>query len=295
MEALIQDVNRDEVRDGFLVILDRKKVWNVELILAREFDRICKKHRLNYFLSGGTLLGAVKYGGFIPWDDAFRLMMPRPDFNRLREIIFGELPPWYFFQDAVSDAHYTSAMAKLRDSRTTAIEDPARKDANQGIFLAIYPLDGDSGVSEEERQLFEGQKELWQAVVDPEGLLARADGGVLSPEERLALARMPKRERLDQYESFAGQRFEIARYVSIPEEAEGKSVRLERSWFAEAVSLPFETTRFPAPAGYEAVLSRLYGDYRTYRRSVDNLHPLPRKKLYSADIPYEECLRKIDF
>lgn len=295
MEEWIQDVNRDEVRDGFLVILDRKKVWNVELGLAKEIDRICRTHRLKYFLSGGTLLGAVKYRGFIPWDDKFRLMMPRPDFNQLRAVIGKEIPPWYFFQDAVSDEHFTSAMGRLRDSRTTAIENPERKDTNQGIFIEIYPLDAFPDAAPGEEQLSRVQRELWQAVVDPEGLPAGEDDGILSPEECLALVKMTKQERMIQYESFAGERYRIARYVCIAEEVKGGGVPLERKWFTEAVYLPFETTRFPAPARYEAVLSRRYGNYRADSCPVDRRHPLPRKIVYSADIPYEECLEKMDF
>ena len=93
MEEYIRDLYHDELRDGFLVTFDRKKVWNVELNLVREFDRICKKYGLTYFMSYGTLLGAVRHQGFIPWDDDIDLMMPRPDYDRLKKVIVGELPP----------------------------------------------------------------------------------------------------------------------------------------------------------------------------------------------------------
>ena len=83
----IKNIYRDEMRDGFLVTADRKKIWQVEMELLAELDGICRRHGLRYFVDYGTLLGAVRHRGFIPWDDDIDVVMMRPDYERLKLVI----------------------------------------------------------------------------------------------------------------------------------------------------------------------------------------------------------------
>ena len=84
--AFFEDLHNDEIRDGFLVMADRKKCWNMQLEIWQEIDRICRKHNIKYYAIYGTLLGAVRHKGFIPWDDDMDLCILRPESN-----IFGML------------------------------------------------------------------------------------------------------------------------------------------------------------------------------------------------------------
>ena len=93
----IKDIHTDEIRCDFLVTTDRKKVWQVELELLAEFDRICRKYGLRYFADYGTLLGAARHKGFIPWDDDIDVTMMRPDYERLKQIMKQERLPEPFF------------------------------------------------------------------------------------------------------------------------------------------------------------------------------------------------------
>ncbi|MGI6713988.1 MAG: LicD family protein [Bacilli bacterium] len=113
-----------------------------ELGLLKEFIRVCEKHGLRYYLFGGTLLGAVRHQGFIPWDDDLDICMPRPDFEKLLTLR-NEFNEPYFLQDYRSDPSYTYLFAKLRDSSTTFIETVFNMhNINHGIYLDIFPLDG---------------------------------------------------------------------------------------------------------------------------------------------------------
>ena len=130
---------------------DRKRLWNAEIELIVEFARVCEKHNLKWFATEGTLLGAVRHNGFVPWDDDVDIAMPRADYEKLKSIASEEFRyPLYFDlwcnnEDPTDDRqilwwpHVT--FAKLRNSRTTMIEFPKRENINQGIWIDIFPLD----------------------------------------------------------------------------------------------------------------------------------------------------------
>ena len=135
---------QDEERCGFKISSDMKKVWAVELDLLSEFQRICKKHGLVYYADGGTMLGAVRHNGFIPWDDDIDLMMMRDQYEELIAIAPHEFKYPYFFQTEYTDPSSLRGHAQLRNSQTTGIlrsETKGIHSFNQGIFIDIFPLD----------------------------------------------------------------------------------------------------------------------------------------------------------
>ena len=137
----IKDIYRDEIRDGFLVTADRKKIWQVEMELLEVLDRICRRNGLRYFVDYGTLLGAVRHRGFIPWDDDIDVVMMRPDYERLKLVIAREgLREPFFFQTAHTD-NVTIMIGKLRNKNTSGVQDFSTYRYCQGIFLDIWPLD----------------------------------------------------------------------------------------------------------------------------------------------------------
>ena len=75
-----------EDRDGYVVSSEMKRVWAVELDLLNEFSKVCAKHGLKWFVHAGTLLGAVRHHGFIPWDDDIDVLLPREDYEHLCEL-----------------------------------------------------------------------------------------------------------------------------------------------------------------------------------------------------------------
>ena len=131
----------EEIRDGYLVTERVKKIWYTEINLLIAFDRMCKEHNLKYSVCYGTLLGAIRHKGFIPWDDDIDVFMMRDDYNKMLKIAPNYFKEPYFFQSAYTDV-MVWGFSKLRDSRTTAIEfDNMKEQFNQGIFIDIFPLD----------------------------------------------------------------------------------------------------------------------------------------------------------
>ena len=119
-----------------------KKIWAVELDLLKAFLDYCEKHGLRCWVEGGTLLGAVRHKGFIPWDDDADLAMLREDYDKMCQIGNDGLEEPYFLQTAFSDVDYHRGHAQFRRSDTAGIRpSDAFQPFNQGIFIDIFPLD----------------------------------------------------------------------------------------------------------------------------------------------------------
>ena len=92
------DYLRDEVRSGFYIPTAIKQAWATQLLILKEIDRICQKHNIKYFADWGTLLGTVRHGGYVPWDDDMDICMLREDYIKFTKICMSELPEGYDFQ-----------------------------------------------------------------------------------------------------------------------------------------------------------------------------------------------------
>lgn len=116
-----------------------------ELEVLKEFLRICKKYRLRYYMLGGTLLGAVRHKGFIPWDDDIDIGMPRPDFIRFERIVKKELPDHLNYYSYKKDQGYRYYVPRLTDSRVKVIDTSAAVHTEKEAWIDIFPLDGMPG------------------------------------------------------------------------------------------------------------------------------------------------------
>ena len=124
---------------------DLRKLQLVELDILKEFLRICKKHHLRYYALGGTLLGAVRHEGFIPWDDDIDVGMPRPDFRRFEKIAEKELPEYLHYCSFMKTEGYHHYVPRITDSRVKVIDESAAVDAEKEAWIDIFPLDGMPG------------------------------------------------------------------------------------------------------------------------------------------------------
>ena len=114
------------------------------LEMLKEFALICEKHKIPYWLEGGTLLGAVRHGGFIPWDDDMDIQVQRKDYARLCKILIRELPEGLVLQNNKTDRYYFRHFVRIRDLHShLTIKDPCDQDSYQyqGIFIDILPVE----------------------------------------------------------------------------------------------------------------------------------------------------------
>ncbi|MBD8497958.1 LicD family protein [Paenibacillus arenosi] len=138
------DFFKEEVICDYRVTEKMKRIWAVQLDLLEKFIDVCDRNGLTYFVSYGTLLGAVRHNGYIPWDDDIDIMMPRKDYNLLKLIAEKEFSHPYFFQTPENDPeNFTAGGCRLRNSNTTYIEYlNLGHNCNNGCYIDITALDG---------------------------------------------------------------------------------------------------------------------------------------------------------
>ena len=127
------------IYNGEGTILRRAQLRMLEIL--RVVDSLCKKHNIEYFLDGGSLIGAVRHQGFIPWDDDLDIAIMRDDFFRLREILKKELPKNLVYQDYTTDKNYPMLIGKVRDRHSYFKEDFTDNLVEKGIYIDIIPME----------------------------------------------------------------------------------------------------------------------------------------------------------
>lgn len=269
----------EELRCDYAVSSKMKKVWAVELDLLNEFSRVCSAHGLKWFVHAGTMLGAIRHQGFIPWDDDIDVIMPRVDYERLCELGPGEFSHPYFFQNDDTDRFFARPFSRLRNSETTAIfvNDRAyRYPFNQGIFIDIFPMDHVPADPQVRNSFYKGLNRLsnrawqWRNMIHfyrpkrGKGVVKRAVYGL----KHFYYTYFFK----GGYQYFLKKHHEmITKYDSEETGWAGESViyplgrQLWREeWVRETVNVPFEMLQVPVPIYFEECLSASFGsDWRT--------------------------------
>ena len=285
-----------ETRCDFFVDENRKKLWKCMLDILEELLRICDRHGLRCFMMSGTLLGAIRHGGFIPWDDDMDVCLPRKDYNKLVRILPKELPPHLFAQTITSDRGYSAPFLKIRNSKTTAITPWFIKNhlvANLGVFIDIHALDGipDSRFLQSylSRTTYACKRAIWHMCrCHKEKLPLRAK--IIRTFLAKALGRRGVNAVLTALTSVRPYGKTAKCGISAP--LNGFGIPPHRGiWptelFAEDVEVDFEYLRVKIPARTDEILSISYGDWRTPVKSGVSWHEWMR---YDTERDYKTVL-----
>lgn len=249
-----------EIKGGFLISREKKEIWAYQLDMLYVVQEICKKHNIPYWADGGTLLGAVRHSGFIPWDDDIDIMMLRADYDRFLEVAKEELSEPYFLQTDWTDSAFF-CHTKIRRSDTTAVlakDILANFDFNQGIFIDIFPMDFVPSDNEEEYRKFVDH--LW--MLKNEMLISRSRYWLYERDNEEC--RIHADIMRDKFEVLRRKYFNNTTTVanlSLPNLK--KDIRKELSEFEDTLFAQFEMLTVPIPSGWDSILQRLYGDYMT--------------------------------
>ncbi len=254
-----------------------RKLQLTELEILNEFVRICNEHNLQYYLMGGTLLGAVRHKGFIPWDDDIDVIMPRADYDRFADLCKTSLSPDYFYQAPETDPYYYLTYAKLRKNSTEIYEERFIKSKfHKGVFIDIFPLDPCPAPGPVSHLLFNilavmnyrGQidsGETYEPYEEMSGRIGYAVLNLFSPQKLPTVRRkilrvsklLSKGAYIASYSGAYGYRKEV--YPS--------------SWFSPGRKILFEQSQYTIPKEAEQVLTRLYGhDYMIPEQKEECIH-----------------------
>lgn len=255
------------------VTKEQKPQWNsIILDVLREFIDICKRHGLTYYCAYGTVIGAVRHHGMIPWDDDVDVYMPRPDYERFLEIATKEDLGNYEVVSPYNNNSYPLYFAKICNRRTTLVED-ADIPCVIGMYIDIFPLDGASD------NLDEAQKTIARFIKIRNKLGAISTHNtfgdylklILQPKEWGRFVRKTyafffrnsyRRNLLMQLDTIAhkynyNESNNVAMYFSIY----GEKEVFPKSWLQNVAQFDFEGITVDLPGEYEKYLKHFYGDY----------------------------------
>ena len=222
-----------------------------------EIERICEKHNLRFFLDYGTLLGAIRHGGYIPWDDDIDLSMPISDFNKFIKIAKTELDDRFFLQTADTDPPYSLPFMKIRTNNTTDLFIPWKKyKIHQGLCLdifQIYPLARNKILRSIQYKAAMVYKLSYKSrIFESKKIRAVQKVMHLLPRKFWAFITIP---------FFA--KYSDEKAVTYSHLIEEPKAPILASDLFPLKKMRFEDKEYPVPANYHVYMTATYGDYMT--------------------------------
>lgn len=235
----------------------------IELIL--ELDRICKKHNIKYYLSWGSVLGAVRHKGFIPWDDDIDVSMFWEDYLKFKEICKIELDTKYFYQNIDTDNGSWLAWDKLRINNTTSMDRAfAHIECNWGICMDIFPIVAipKSSISQNMQKI---NVRIYKFLCNKNLVMNIKDEGIKSKIKKLVYTLIPngiyntlKKKSLKNITKYNLDDNNICGEVlSMPYE----DALIDKYIYGNPIEVEFEGYKLPVPEKYDEYLTKCYGDY----------------------------------
>lgn len=232
--------------------------------VLKEVVRICDKHQLTYYLDYGTLLGAIRHKGFIPWDNDIDIEMPIKDYRKFLKIAPKEISENFFIQTYKSDHGYNLLWTQVRANNTTSLPIKYKDwDIHWGMHIDIFPL---VGISEEKigEKLQTKGLELARALINKEYLQACEPDEIATNKKLKMLYVLPRALRVFVCDLILRMALKDPSKFDVCSGLDRElSYRIDTVAYKNTISVEFEGMQFAAPEEYDYVLTTVYGDYMT--------------------------------
>lgn len=245
-----------------------KKIQQIELDILIEVDRICKKYEIEYFLDFGTLLGAVRHHGFIPWDDDIDIGMTRDNYEKFLKIASSELKEDYFLQNVHTEKETPFLYSKIRKNGTLYLQNSLKKlKIHHGIFIDIFPYDYFPEVSKNKIKFFKLMNKMHRLVSVPERVVISDNtlkwkiiSGIRNKLYKISnfLFSKEKLERVidKAMKKYSSNNSNFVMCCLIPRPT---PILLKNMYPFEYIA--YEGIKFPVIQNREEYLTKIYGDY----------------------------------
>ena len=252
--------------------MDKETLRKVQLVLleiANEVKRVCEENGIQYFINAGTLLGAVRHSGFIPWDDDFDMGMFREEYDRFCEIAPKKLKSEYSLQTWSTDDRFAIPFAKVRKKNTVYLENKANSDMINGFYVDVFPYDNAPDNETEKAKMIKRLSHIERVILMKCNYRPWMENDKEILTKRIGYFPYKIASRLYTKQSLINQYMRVVH--SVPANSEDVYLQFgtrtgffqKRRFFGEGKRIKFEDTEFMCPIDPDGYLTMAYGDYMT--------------------------------
>jgi lipopolysaccharide cholinephosphotransferase len=245
-----------------------RRMQMLELDIAKEVKRICEKNNIRYFLLAGTMLGAVRHGGFIPWDDDIDIGMLRREYEKFLIACQNDLSDAFFLQTWDTDPHFPFSYAKIRLKGTRVKEQfSSNAEIEDGIFIDIFPYDyvpdGEWRRWIHSYVYFFCKRLLWIKKGFGKGIADESFKQAAKYHLFHLISHLFPYDKIKRFFSYQQQKYnDIPTQAVVADGAYSyQTETLSVSWVENLTHINFENVPFLAIDNYDAYLKHIYGDY----------------------------------